>query len=200
MKMDPVRSTNPIVRNVALGLYYLVGSHLPDLAFPGGRLFNRVRCVLLKSVLPAFGTNNEWDSQVYLGDGSDVQVGSDCQVNRGCRLDNVIIGNHVMIGPEVILLGKMHRTDDPSVPMIGQGGIPKQPTRIADDVWIGARAIVMPGVAVSQGSIVGAGAVVTKDVPPFVTVAGVPARTIATRGPESAASRRGPGLEDQAGD
>ena len=59
-----------------------------------------------------------------------------------------------------------------------QGNQKEQPVTIMDDVWIGARAIILPGVTIGQGAIVAAGAVVTKDVPPFAIVGGVPARLI----------------------
>lgn len=168
-------------RAAALALYYLLASHLPDLAFPGGRAFNWVRCRLLALILPTCGDGNEIDGQVYIGDGSDVEVGSRCQINRGCRLNRVTIGDNVMIGPDVIVLGKLHRTDRLDVPMVQQGDYTKAPTILRPDVWIGARAIIMPGVVVGAGSIVGAGAVVTRDVPPQTVVGGVPARQISQR-------------------
>jgi len=62
-----------------------------------------------------------------------------------------------------------------------QGYIPDEPVIIGDDVWIGTRAIIMPGVKISNGSIIGAAAVVTKDVPDFAIVGGVPARIIGSR-------------------
>lgn len=62
-----------------------------------------------------------------------------------------------------------------------QGYIPDEPVIIGDDVWIGTRAIIMPGVKISNGSIIGAAAVVTKDVPDFAIVGGVPARIIGNR-------------------
>jgi maltose O-acetyltransferase len=165
----------------ALALYYGVAAHLPDIAFPGGRGFNWVRCRLLARILPAFGDDNAIDGQVYLGDGSDVELGSRCQLNRGCRLNRVTVHDNVLIGPDVIVLGKLHRTDRVDVPMVDQGDYTKEPTILGPDAWVGARAIIMPGIVVGPGSIVGAGAVVTQNVPPRTVVAGVPARPIADR-------------------
>jgi maltose O-acetyltransferase len=65
--------------------------------------------------------------------------------------------------------------------MIDQGFKDKEPVIIEDDVWIGARVIILPGVKIGKGSIVGAGAVVTKDVEPYSIVAGVPAKLIRKR-------------------
>lgn len=169
------------VRLAALAGYYLGASHLPDLAFPGGRIFNAFRCVLLRLIVPQFGDRNEIDGRVYIGDGSDVEIGSHCQINRGCRLNRIRMADNVMIGPEVIVLGKLHHTALIDVPMIDQGDYEKPPTVIHDDVWIGARAIILPGVVIGTGAIVGAGAVVTSDVSPRTVVGGVPAKVIGQR-------------------
>jgi maltose O-acetyltransferase len=169
------------MKTSALFLYYTVGVALPDLAFPGGRTFNAMRCSLLKAILPKFGRGNEIDGGVYIGDGSDVFIGDRCQINHGCRLGNVVIGSYVMIGPEVVVLAQLHETRSIRIPMVYQGRVAKPPTTIEDDVWIGTRAIVMPGLRIGRGAIIGAGAVVTRDVPPYVVVAGVPARVIRHR-------------------
>jgi maltose O-acetyltransferase len=168
-------------RIAGLTLYYVLASHLPDLAFPGGGTFNSMRCATLRMVLPRFGARNEIDSRVYIGDGSDVSIGSRCQINRGCRLNRVSIGDNVMLGPDVFVVGQLHRTDDLGVPMVDQGEYTKEPTAIEDDVWVGARAVIMPGTRVGMGSIVGAGAVVTRDVDPYTVVGGVPAKLIRKR-------------------
>lgn len=170
-----------LVRLAALAGYYLGASHLPDLAFPGGRIFNASRCILLRLIVPQFGEGNEIDGHVYVGDGSDVEIGSRCQINRGCRLNRVRIADNVMIGPDVIVVGKLHHTTSIDVPMIDQGDYEKSPTVIHEDVWIGARAIILPGVVIGTGAIVGAGAVLTRDVTPRTVVGGVPAKVIGHR-------------------
>ncbi|MFC8620173.1 acyltransferase [Micromonospora purpureochromogenes] len=98
------------------------------------------------------------------------------------------IGNNVMFGPEVTIRGGNHRTDQVGLPMIA---VQKQPgderydlgVTIEDDVWIGTRAVVLHGVTVGRGAVVGAGAVVTRSVPPYAIVAGNPARVIRLRWP-----------------
>jgi maltose O-acetyltransferase len=170
-----------IARSCALFLYYAFASHLPDLAFPGGRVFNGFRCGCLRRILPSFGEQNEIDANVYIGDGADVSIGSRCQINRGTRLDRVSIGDCVMLGPDVVVIGQLHHATQTDVPMVDQGKYTKDPTVIENDVWIGTRAILMPGVRIGTGSIVGAGAVVTHDVPSGTVVAGVPARVVRNR-------------------
>jgi maltose O-acetyltransferase len=178
---------------LAMAFYYLVASHLPDLAFPGGRIFNALRCASLRGFLPKLGSQNEIDSRIYVGDGSDVQIGSRCQINRACRLNRVTIGDCAMIGPEVIVIGQLHEADDTTRPMIDQGKYELDPTTIEGDVWIGARAIIMPGVRIGTGAIIGAGAVVTRDVSAYSIVGGVPANVIRDR------RNRSPSVPDTAG-
>lgn len=166
---------------LGLLLYYTLGVALPDLVFPGGRIYNAIRCLLLKMCLAQFGEQNEFGGGVYIGKGDDVQIGNKCQINRECRLVNVRIGNCAMIAPEVVFIPKMHQSHSLDIPMIDQGCIEYPQTVVDDDVWIGHRAVIMPGIHIGKGSIVGAGAVVTKDVPNYSVVAGVPARIIRSR-------------------
>ncbi|MCD6461281.1 MAG: acyltransferase [Thermoplasmata archaeon] len=92
----------------------------------------------------------------------------------------VEIGNNVLIGPRVIIHSANHRFADRETPIRYQGHEYRRVV-IEDDVWIGGGAIILPGVRIGKGAVVGAGAVVTKDVPPFSVVAGVPARVIKER-------------------
>ena len=169
------------MRKVALFLYYAIGSHLPGLFFPGGTIFNAFRCFLLKHIVPKFGNDIHFSNRVYIGDGSDVEVGNKCHINEDSRLVNVKLGNYVMIGPGVVFLAEMHKTDDISIPMLEQGNNKYPPTIVEDDVWIGIHAIIMPGLRIGTGVIIGAGSIVTKDVSPYAVVVGVPGRIIKWR-------------------
>ena len=80
-----------------------------------------------------------------------------------------------MMGPNCIIYTINHKTDDTSTTMRGQGFAEEKPVAIGDDVWIGGRVIILPGVHIGSHSIVGAGAVVTKNVPEWAVVAGNPA-------------------------
>lgn len=86
-----------------------------------------------------------------------------------------------MMGPRVTILALNHEFSSVDVPMIRQGHAAPKPVIIGNDVWIGAQAIILPGVTVGDGAIVGAGAVVAKPVAPFTIVAGNPARVIGQR-------------------
>ncbi len=86
-----------------------------------------------------------------------------------------------MMGPDVVILTQNHKFDRLDIPMLEQGFKDEQPVTICDDVWIGVRAIILPGVTVGKGAIIAAGAVVTKDVCEYAIVGGNPARVIKMR-------------------
>ena len=91
------------------------------------------------------------------------------------------VGKDVMMGPFVVIIGDSHQFSDRNIPMRLQGIKQYPPVQIADDVWIGARVMILPGLKIGKGAIIGAGAVVTKDVPPYAIFAGNPARMIGSR-------------------
>lgn len=112
-----------------------------------------------------------------------VHIGRNSRIDRDCTLDlrsGLTIGDNVAVSPGVMILAGTHDVNDPRFP-----DSPVGPYAIAieDHVWIGTRAMVMPGVTLGRGAVVAAGAVVTKDVPPLTIVAGVPAKPIGMRNP-----------------
>lgn len=120
----------------------------------------------------------------------NIELGND--INLGYRpiliaaKSKIVIGNNVMSGPEVTIRGGNHRIDVVGRNMIDIGEDEKRPQDdpgvvIEDDVWIGTRAIILAGTRVGRGAVVGAGAVVTKSVPPYAIVGGNPARIIRMR-------------------
>jgi acetyltransferase-like isoleucine patch superfamily enzyme len=92
----------------------------------------------------------------------------------------ITIGSQVNVGPLAAIIGANHGTG-PGAPMQSQPQI-SRPVTIADDVWIGAGAIILPGVTVGPGAVIAAGAVVSHDVPARTVVGGVPAKVVAERG------------------
>lgn len=108
----------------------------------------------------------------------DIFIGNNSVINRKCYLDGrggIKIGNNVNISSEVLILTATHDAQDPKFPCI----IKK--VKIEDNCWIGSRSIIMPGVTINKGAVVAAGAVVTKDVPEFSIVGGIPAKFIKKR-------------------
>lgn len=112
---------------------------------------------------------------------SEVEIGDFSQINPGCFISGkVTIGNNVMIGPGAKIIGGSHNYAQLDVPMRFQGGT-TLPIVIEDDVWIGANAVILGGCNVGRGSIVAAGAVVTKSIKKFTVVGGVPGKIIKNR-------------------
>lgn len=117
-----------------------------------------------------------------------ISVGDHVNLNQKPILlaaeSKIIIGNKVMFGPEVMVLAGDHNTSVLGAFMRDVTEKRPQDDRdviIEDDVWVGARAIILKGVTIGRGSIVAAGAVVPRDVPPYAIVAGVPARVVKYR-------------------
>jgi maltose O-acetyltransferase len=107
-----------------------------------------------------------------------LHIGGNVVINVGCFFDlnaPVTIGDHVALGHEVMILTSSHRIGSEEH---RAGPLYTAPVTIKDGAWIGSRSIVLPGVTVGAGSVVGAGAIVTKDVPPRTLAGGVPARVI----------------------
>lgn len=111
-------------------------------------------------------------------------IGNGTQINGGEFLTRkggkITIGENCMISYDVVMRTDMHIHKAIDVPMIDQG-VETQDIKIGNDVWIGQGAYIMPGVTVGDGVIVAACAVVTKDVPAYSVVAGVPAKVIKNR-------------------
>lgn len=101
-------------------------------------------------------------------------------VHVGADGGSIVIGAHVAVGPNTVLRAANHRFDRDDAPIMHQGHTPGQIV-IEDDVWIAANCTITPDVRIGRGAVVGAGAVVTRNVAPFSIVAGVPAKVIGHR-------------------
>jgi maltose O-acetyltransferase len=128
------------------------------------------------------GQNVNIEHGASFGSGRDLTIGDNSGIGIDCQVPaNIQIGSDVMMGPQVLIIGQNHKFDDLSVPMRLQGRAEASPVVIEDDVWVGARSIVLPGIRIGRGAIIAAGAVVTKDVPPYAICGGNPARVIRLR-------------------
>jgi maltose O-acetyltransferase len=119
----------------------------------------------------------------YFGYGGRVSIGSHSGIGINARfygVGDITIGNTVIMGPDCVILTENHRFADVGNPIGGQGK-DVAAVVIEDDVWIGIRVMILPGVTIGRSSVIGAGAVVTKDIPPYSVAAGVPARVIRRR-------------------
>lgn len=123
-----------------------------------------------RSVIESYCCINNAVGDVTIGDYS--RIGIHCTV-----IGPVCIGNHVNLAQGITVTALNHNFEDKNR-RIDEQGISTKPIVIGDDVWIGANAVVLPGVTIGKHSVIAAGAVVTKDVPDYCVVGGVPAKII----------------------
>lgn len=141
------------------------------------------RVQLLRPYFARLGKGSGISFQIRILEPGRITIGDRSAITNWCVIDGrggLSVGNDVMIGFETIVLTSTHRSDSLSVPMRDQG-LYQAPVTIGDDVWIGCRSVIVPGVSIGSHAIIGAGSVVTKDVPEWGVVAGVPARLLRDR-------------------
>jgi acetyltransferase-like isoleucine patch superfamily enzyme len=122
-----------------------------------------------KSVIESFSCINNAVGDVIIGDHTRVGM-------HNTIIGPVTIGNHVNLAQGIVVTALNHNFNDAKKP-IDEQGISTKEVVIEDDVWIGANAVILPGVRIGRHSVVAAGSVVTRDVPSGVLVAGTPAVT-----------------------
>lgn len=132
------------------------------------------------------GENSTIEEYCVIDNGvGDVIIGNETRVGlRNTVIGPVHIGNHVILAQNIALSGLNHNYEDVSKPIHLQG-INTKPIVIEDDAWVGANSVITAGVKIGQHSIIGAGSVVTKSVPPFCIAVGNPARIIKKFNPDS---------------
>lgn len=138
------------------------------------------RAALIRELFGAIGPKFEIEPDFRCDYGVNIHAGNNFFMNFGCVIldcGKVTIGDNVMFAPGVHLYAATHPVD-PDLRNSGQEY--GRPITIGNNVWIGGHATIMPGVAIGDAAIIGAGAVVTRDVPARTIVAGNPARPIRT--------------------
>jgi acetyltransferase-like isoleucine patch superfamily enzyme len=153
------------------------------------RVANRLLQWLLRPLFRACGRNVRFDAFGYYSY-SNITIGDDVFIGDGASFaaarTTITIGNKVMFGPQVMIRGGNHNTSVRGVFMFDvkeKRPEDDQPVVIEEDVWVGARAVLLKGVRIGRGAIVAAGAVVTRPVPPYAVVGGVPAKVLSFRWP-----------------
>lgn len=169
-----------IIKFFSILLYYGFAIHLPCSYQPYSfKIFKFLRYILAKNILKSCGKNVNIENGARFG--FNVTLGNNSGLGVNSIVERAIIGNNVMMGRDVIIISGSHKFENCNIPMIFQGMQPEKEVIIEDDVWIGHRVIILPGVKIGRGSIIGAGAVVTKDVTQNTIVGGVPAKIIRYR-------------------
>lgn len=170
-----------------------------------GRVGRLIRCLIYRYYFQSIGSkisigmgvqingfkNITLGSAIYLVDKSSLRavngslsIGDRFSMNTNSIINadfgNIKIGNGVMIGPNVVIRASGHNFSNTNLDIWYQGQTGGD-IQIGDDVWIGSSVVILPGVKISNHVIIAAGAVVTKSMPPYSVVGGIPARVIKTR-------------------
>lgn len=164
------------MHNIFLIIYYFVLKHLPSTSMPFGSCSNLIRSFFCKLIFKKVGNKTVIKRGVYFGNGKEIVIGNNSQLGENCRVpNNIIIGNNVMMGFECVFFGVKHRISLTNKPFIDQGYEKVKPIIVEDNVWIGARTIVLPGIKIKKNCIIGAGSVLTKNTESNYIYGGVPA-------------------------
>jgi acetyltransferase-like isoleucine patch superfamily enzyme len=166
----------------------------PDVPVTHWRLhFKSTMLALCKSKFKHFADNAEFRPGAYATSCSLISLGQRVVIRPGCMLfadefEGITIEDDVMLGAGVHIYVNNHRFTDVSIPIIEQGYFPSAPVVLKRGCWVGANAILLPGVTIGENSVVGAGSVVTRDVPPRSVAVGSPAHVVKTLGETEATS------------
>ena len=115
--------------------------------------------------------------------GGTIKIGDNCSINSFCHFSGnggITIGNDVLIATQCVLISANHNIENPDM-LIREQGETQRPIIIEDNCWLGAGVKVLAGVTIHKGCVVGAGAVVTHDLPAYSVAIGVPAIVIRLR-------------------
>lgn len=143
---------------------------------------SRLRTQLLRMIGFDFGAGTViWGKLQLVGPApltEQLNVGEECWINTECYFElgeKITIGDRVSIGQQVMILTNSHHIGDE---IRRAGSLQSKPVSVGNGAWLSTRCTILPGVTIGEGSIVAAGAIVTKSVPPHVMVAGVPAKIL----------------------
>jgi len=173
------------MRYIYLLIYYALAKYLPKSTTPViGKVSKTFRRFLCSQLFKSCGKKLVVENGVYFGNGKDVSVGFEVGFGKNFQCRNVMltVGDYLMMGEDVLFQGGNHSFERTDIPMGHQGSGGKTELVIANDVWIGARVIVLPGCKkIGNGVVIGAGSVVTKDIPDYAIVGGNPTKIIRFR-------------------
>ena len=170
------------MKKIYLVLYYSLAKFLPKSTMPIiGKFSKAFRRFLCKRIFASCGVGLVVEQGAYFGNGKDIKVGNYVGIGKNFKSLNRIltIEDELMMGEDVLFLGGGHNYERLDIPMGKQGNKPSTPLHICSDVWIGARAIILPGCKrIGKSVIIGAGSVVTKSIPDGEIWGGNPAKFI----------------------
>lgn len=168
------------LRKIVFYSIYQIVKYLPNNENRVNLFSKQIRRFVVKNFVEAAGDNIDIQRCALISPtliiGNNSGIGANSIIGKYTK-----IGNDVMMGPECIIYTRNHEFSRTDIPMNLQGMQNFQPVTIGNDVWIGARCTILPGVSIGNGCIIGASAVVSKNVPDYAIVGGVPAKVIKYR-------------------
>ena len=172
-----------MIRILSLILYYGIAIYLPDTYTPiVGKISNSIRVFLCHGIFKKCGKHLNINRKAYFGTGKGFEIGDYSGIGADALLPNdLVIGKYVMMAPHVQILPRNHRFDRIDTPMCFQDFSTRYKMVIEDDCWIGQGVLILPGKIIRKGTIVAAGAVVTKDFEEYSIIGGNPAQLIRKR-------------------
>lgn len=144
---------------------------------------NRLKSLFLRLNGAVVGERVIFYPGVWIAPGRNLVIGDDVDLAFGVLIESsggVTIGDRALIGFGTKIFSRNHIVPPRGEPIFNSGHT-NQPVSIGQDAWLGANVIVLPGRTIGEGAVVGAGSVVTKDVPPFAVVGGNPAKILRMR-------------------
>ena len=140
-----------VTRLMSLLAYYGFARHLPASDNSYGKWARVLRRATCRGLFAQMGRGVNVEQKAFFGDGRNIRIGDYSGLGINCRLYGpVSLGKHVMMGPDVIIITSNHKSDRLDIPMTAQGGTGPDPVVIGDDVWIGTRVIILPGVTIGR--------------------------------------------------
>lgn len=167
-------------RKIGAFIYHFYAKHLPR-SYSGLKLGQKkLRGICGKMMLEYCGKQVNIEKNAYFS--SKVSLGNYSGIGVNAKIyGRCTIGDYVMMGEDCTIITRNHQFSRTDIPMMEQFFEEERPVLIGNDVWIGDRVIILPGVKVGDGCIIGAGSVVTHDLPAYSVSAGNPARVIRYR-------------------
>jgi acetyltransferase-like isoleucine patch superfamily enzyme len=159
----------------------------PDIPFTHWKLyFQKSMMKLCKKKFQYFANTAQVRPGSYFVGCSKIRIGERVIIRPGCRFfgesstleSSIVIEDNVMLGSAVSIYINNHRFDQLDIPFIDQGHYPAEAVILKKGCWIGANAVLLPGVTVGENTVIGAGSIVTKSIPANVVAAGNPAKVI----------------------
>lgn len=170
---------NLYVKKIAYFLYISIFRFTSEIYRPYAIITPKIRQLLVRTFAIKTGKGirikRNADVSMFIEIGNYSELGTNCIIQS-----NTTIGDYVIMGPDVKIYTKNHGIERLDIPIAKQE-LNEKPVKIGNDVWIGANVVILPGVTIGNHVVLAAGAIVTKDIPDYAIVAGVPAKIIKFR-------------------